>query len=551
METIDAARSLPGQKHGAYGVDFASIAELLRVRGGEHPDREFLVFFGEGPKAQTRWSYLQFADRVEKAASVLWSRHRLAPGDRVATLLYNHPLAVVTYFACWMLGAVVVPINVEESDERVRFILENSGAKLLVTMKEYVPKAKASAGAIPLLLAEGQAPEGTLESLLVNAKPLATPAGATLHGDALIVYTSGTTGMPKGVLLTQYNLLADARAISEWHGIGESDRMMCVLPIHHVNGIVVTLCTPLYAGAGVVLHRRFSAANFWKIAAEEKVAIVSVVPTLLHFLFEKNEEIGRYDLSAFRHFICGAGPLTVELASRFEHRFSKRIVHGYGLSETTCYSCFLPVDLTAGEHQDWIQAHGFPSIGVPIPSNEMAIHDSAGQALAAGQRGEIVIRGHNVMKEYYGNPAANEAAFTHGWFRSGDEGFFLLDPKGRPFFFIIGRIKELIARGGVKFAPLEIDEVLNSIPGVRRGIAVGFENDAYGEEVGAYVELEPGAALTEKDVIAACRRTLSFAKTPKVVQFGRDIPFTSTGKIQRIRLKPLYAEYKSTQFRET
>lgn len=547
---MESARTLPGQKHGAYAVDFASIAELLRSRAADHPDREFLIYYNEGLKAQLRWSYLDFCDRVEKAAAVLWSRHRIGLGDRVATLLYNHPLTVVTYLACWMLGAVVVPINVEESDERVRFILENSGAKLLLAAREYAPKARVTAGAVPILLAEGPGTEATLEALLTVAKPMNSPRPSSVYDEALIVYTSGTTGMPKGVLLTQYNLLADARAISEWHHIGENDRMMCVLPIHHVNGTVVTLCTPLYAGASVVLNRRFSAGQFWKIAAQEKVAIVSVVPTLLHFLFEKNEEIARYDLKTFRHFICGAGPLTVELAARFEDRFGFPIIHGYGLSETTCYSCFLPADLSKTEHHGWIQSHGFPSIGVPVPPNEMAIHDEAGQAMPAGQRGEIVIRGHNVMKEYYRNPAANEAAFTHGWFRSGDEGFFLLDPKGRPFFFITGRIKELIARGGVKFAPLEIDEALNSIPGVRRGVAVGFENDAYGEEVGAYVELELGAALTEQDVVAACRKALSFAKSPKVVKFGKDIPFTSTGKIQRNKLKPLFAEFKATQFRE-
>jgi long-chain acyl-CoA synthetase len=326
--------------------------------------------------------------------------------------------------------------------------------------------------------------------------------------------------------------------------------MMCVLPIHHVNGTVVTLMTPLYAGASVVLNRRFSATRFWRRVADEKVAIVSVVPTLLHFLFEKNEDASVARAAKFRHFICGAGPLTVDLATRFEDRFAARVVHGYGLSETTCYSCFLPVDLAAESHRRWMRDRGFPSIGVPIPPNEMAVHDESGRALAAGSRGELVIRGHNVMLAYDRNPEANRTTFANGWFRSGDEGFFERGEDGRPYFFITGRLKELIARGGVKFSPLEIDEVLNRIPGVRRGVAVGFENDAYGEEVGAVVEPAEEGGVTEEAVLRFCEGNLPFHKRPKVVRLSRDLPFTSTGKIQRGKLKPLFAPFRATQFRE-
>jgi len=179
----------------------------------------------------------------------------------------------------------------------------------------------------------------------------------------------------------------------------------------------------------------------------------------------------------------------------------------------------------------------------------MSIHDSEGRPLGEDQRGEIVIRGHNVMKYYFKRPEANADTFKYGWFRSGDEGFYRMGPDGRPYFFITGRIKELIIRGGVNYSPFDIDEVLNAIPGVKAAMAVGFENDFYGEEVGAYVQLEPGANLTEEDILRACRKVLPFAKSPKVVVFGDTFPVTSTGKYQRNKLKPLFEQWKSTQFR--
>jgi long-chain acyl-CoA synthetase len=187
---------------------------------------------------------------------------------------------------------------------------------------------------------------------------------------------------------------------------------------------------------------------------------------------------------------------------------------------------------------------------VPIPANEMAIHDADGNELSENERGEIVIRGVNVMIEYYNNKEANEKTFKNGWFRSGDEGFYISDEEGRKYFFITGRLKELIIRGGVNLAPLEIDEVINKAPGVKAGIAVGFENDWYGEEVGAYVQLQEGAKEDEEAILAFCQERLPFSKAPKVVVFGDQIPVTSTGKYQRRKVTHHFKEWKDVQFRK-
>jgi long-chain acyl-CoA synthetase len=553
---IRQAQTFQGSPPEAFRSPAASVATLLAAHAARTPGSPCLIAYADDPPERREWTYAALWERVCRTANAL-AGLGLGRGDRLATLCVNADDTVVTYLAALALGAVVVPVNPGEDDARVHYVLEHSEARLLVHQPEFEARAAALAKSLPGLrhrVHAGSRPSAGATALadLADAASAAPPdpAAAGLDDEALIVYTSGTTGPPKGVVLCHRNLLADARGIADWHRLGPGDRLMCVLPIHHVNGIVVTLMTPLWCGGSVVLNRKFRTETFWERLATEGVQVVSVVPTLLQYLLQDPERAGGVDLSRFRHIICGAGPLTVELAASFEDRFGLRIVHGYGLSETTCYSCFLPVDLAPAEHKRWMRDFGFPSIGVPIPPNEMAIHDAFGKPLGPGQRGEIVIRGHNVMLHYFRRPEANADTFKFGWFRSGDEGFYELGSKGRPFFFITGRIKELIIRGGVNLSPFEVDEVLMRIPGVRCGLAVGFDNKWYGEEVGAYVVLREGSALTAEEILVHCRKALPFAKAPKVVVFGTEVPATSTGKYQRNRLKPCFESYRDVQFRE-
>ncbi len=541
LERIAAARTSDATAPCIAALPFRTFDALLGARAVAS-ERPYLVFRDGEARSEITYGELiaRVADRERLLRALGVSR-----GARVATLFVNDPEVPITYFAAWSIGASVVPVNLGEDDERIAFVLRNSEAGAAFYLPEARDRAlRLRAETHDVRWHEIGAPE--------PQAPAASgpPDPPQPEDEALIVYTSGTTGAPKGVLLTQRNLLVDAHALLRWHGLGPGSRLMCVLPTHHVNGILVTLITPLLAGGSVVLARKFQASTFWETAAREDVEIVSVVPTLLAFLLEDARGRAGHELARFRHFICGAGPLTVELATRFEERFGFRVVHGYGLSETTCYSSMLPVELSDAEHRGWMRDHGFPSIGVPLPPNEMAIHDREGRALPEGERGEIVIRGVNVMRGYYRRPEANAETFAHGWFRSGDEGFWRRGADGRDYFFITGRIKELIIRGGVNLSPFEIDEVLNAIPGVARGLAVGFENRWYGEEVGAYVMLEPGVALDEAAILRACREKLPFPKAPKVVVFGSEIPVTSTGKYQRGRLVPLFAEFKDVQYRE-
>jgi acyl-CoA synthetase (AMP-forming)/AMP-acid ligase II len=551
-DKIASARRLAGDRQTP--PPFACVGELFNRRLNEYGEKPFLLFFAEGTDTPIVFTYSSLAAEVYKTAQFLLSKG-IVPGDRVATVAYNHADTVIHYFACWSIGAVVVPINTGEDDRRISFILRNSEAVLAFVRSEYADRIAGLHSGLPrlkqIVTVSAATPENEpdVQSAISGFSATAPPTSQfSSEHEALIVYTSGTTGNPKGVVLTHGNLLADAQAIAEWHRMTPDQRMMCVLPIHHVNGTVVTLLTPLWFGGSVVLHQKFHAKSFFRRIAENNVQVVSVVPTLLQFLLHENSDASAYDLTRLRHLICGAGPLTCDLAASFEKRFGIPVIHGYGLSETTCYSCFLPVDLLPAERERWLTAYGFPSIGVPVPANEMAIHDAEGKPVAEGVRGEIVIRGSNVMKEYFSSPEANEQAFANGWFRSGDEGFFKTDRSGRMFFFITGRLKELIIRGGVNISPFEIDEVLMNIPGVKAGLAVGFENDWYGEEIGAYIQLKEGATLSPEEIIAACRNRFPYQKCPKVVLFGNDIPATSTGKYQRKKLTDLFREWKCVQF---
>lgn len=558
LELIAHARTITDPNDPAGNVGYENIGELMFRRARDFDTKPFLIYYdSEGNRRED--NYKDFFMLCGMCANMMRS-YGLKRGDRIATISHNHGDTVIHYFAAWLMGVCVVPVSLSEDDNRVTYILENSQAKMVFLRKDYLERVMPIIDGISsiettMICGEPQG-EGAGEKYYWFDEEL-SKAGSIFNADnavtkddeALIVYTSGTTGNPKGVVLTQYNLMADAKGISQWHGITNATRMMCVLPIHHVNGTIVTLVTPMYAGGSVVLNQKFQSDYLFERIEKEKVHILSVVPTLLAFLIEYYKEHEFTKPAHFRHIICGAGPLTVELGEQFEERFGIRIVHGYGLSETTCYSCYLPKDISDQEHKKWMRDYGFPSIGMALPQNEMMIADEHGNELAPRERGEIAIRGFNVMKYYYNNDEANASTFSYGWFRSGDEGFYEFDDKGNKYFFITGRLKELIIRGGVNLSPLEIDEVINRCPGVKIGISVGFENDFYGEEVGAYIQKED-LSLSEEAVIAHCKEHLPFAKVPKVVIFGNEVPVTSTGKYQRNKCKPFFAEYRAVQFRK-
>lgn len=550
METADKilkARSTANYEYSEKLVSEKNFYEIFKRNTEKNANKTYLTYRYNKENIRTEFSWQEMFDKCSKLANFMQDKLKIKEGDRVVTFAYNHPQTVQIAFSCWMIGATYAPLNAGDDDSRITFVLKNTEAKALFIMPEFVERYKnLNSVEIPHIIEISKMDED------VNSYSNSFDGENLANHDteALIVYTSGTTGEPKGVILQQYNLLVEAQSITDWYGFNGNTKMMLILPIHHVNGLLLTLLTPVWFGGSVVLNHKFSASTYWQTIEEEKCTVGSVVPTILSFLLEVNDDISGKNMADY-FIICGAGPLTVDLARKFEKTFNIMVNHGYGLSETVVYSCYLPFDLTQAKREKWMRDYGYPSIGVPIACNEMDIHDEAGKTVAEGEKGEIVIRGHNIMACYFNRPEANADTFINNWFRSGDEGFYKYDDdpkhKGRKFFFITGRLKELIIRGGVNYSPLEIDEVINKIDGVKAGMAVGFENDFYGEEIGAYIKKESGSNITEEDVIHACE-LLPYSKRPKVVIFGDEFPVTATGKYQRNKLKHLFIEYKGNQF---
>lgn len=523
---------------------WASFAAFFNHR--RDVDRVFLVEIDHDAATRREWSVGAWRDQVRATADWL-AGLGLAPGDSVAALLGNSADALILAYACWVFGVCYVPLNSADSITRHTHIVRDAGASILVHGEHLRDQIEPAGTAGVRLISSAHLP-GHTSAQPAGARDTDDPRTAdpalSLDLPALRVYTSGTTGDAKGVVLTAANLLADCRALVgglDWAG---DTRILTVLPVHHVNGLIISSLLPWYASLSTVLCDRFRSERFWDDVAAEGVTVCSMVPTLLEFLLASPGQAP----ACFREVLCGAGPLLVETVLDFEHRFSVPVRHLYGLSETTAVATLMP-RLGDVERRHWHRDFGFPSIGPALPAVEVSIVDEGEKPCQAGLRGEIAIRGPILMRGYAG--VAGRHVTSDGWFRSGDEGFWQAGPDGRPYHFITGRIKELIIRGGANISPFEVDEVLRSHPAVRYGLAVPFESRLYGEEIAAYVV--PAREVTDTEILAHCERYLDFARCPKVVIFGDEVPYTVTGKAKRLELKTRLAEqlaqYRETQFR--
>ena len=308
------------------------------------------------------------------------------------------------------------------------------------------------------------------------------------NDDAIIIYTSGTTGKPKGCLLTHGNVIANARQISEWLSFTESDRLLTMMPLFHMNAVSVTTMSALYAGGSTVVSPKFSASRFWHIISDYQITSFGSVATMLSMLLNTYPDGVPAGLKTdqLRFAMCGSAPVPAEVMKRFEETFNCLVIEGYGLSESTCRSTFNPPD----------ERRRPGSCGMPI-GNEMRVVDDDDSEVPDGELGEIVLRGENILKGYYKNPDANERAFRNGWFHTGDIGY--RDTDG--FFYIVDRKSDMIIRGGENIYPREIDEVLYQHPAIAAAATIGVPDQLYGEEVAAVVVLKNGTEVTEEEVI--------------------------------------------------
>jgi long-chain acyl-CoA synthetase len=439
--TIARARSLNDIPIEEASLPYRTLGHLLEEQADAHEQKIFLIFYSaDGQRRE--YTYREIYEDTCRTAN-LFAGLGLRPGDRIATLDDNHPDLVIIYFAAFLLGASVVPLDPNVDDAALASILRASRASHACVRDTYLERITALREQIPTcrtVVQVGKRSRQDLPHLQTDAARLSTrfkpERTITATDEALVMYSCLPPGRPKGVVLEHVNLLSEALAIGEWHRLSGDQRLMCILPVHHVKGIVLSLITPLAAGGGLVLTRSFQAEKFFERIAADRITVVSTDPGLLEALLHAKLSIDAYRMAHLRHLICGAGPLTVELVQRFETIFKRPVIHAYGLSEATACSCCVPVDLTPGEHKQWLTRHAHASAGIPLPVNEVTVMDGDGNEVEEGEVGEIGVRGHNVMRCYDADPEATRAAFRNGWFMTGDIGSWKYDGEGRKFFFV-------------------------------------------------------------------------------------------------------------------
>lgn len=481
----------------------------------------YLIAVNEGSSQRSEWSTDQWRTAVNALADRLHSRHGVGVGDHMATLAGNTPEALAMAFAVWLLGACLIPLDPNDSDDRHQEILQHSGARWIGV----------DPGERHALRARNHS---TVETILISdiltdprhpprAAGTVLPA-ASLDTPALRIHTSGTTGNPKIIVLTMRGILLNCAAMQEAFGWGPSTRVLTVLPINHVNGLLINNFLAWYAGGSTVLWEKFRSPTFWSVAEETQATTSSLVPTILEFLLA--EEPGDRPEHFFEEVISGSGPLRLETASEFERRFGVPVRQLYGLSET---SAVLTVTPTGGTGALESRLRG--SVGTVVPHAEVEVVREDGFRCGEGESGEIVARGGMIMAGYAGDDGANATAFKDGWFHTGDRGHWRHGPDGKAWFFVEGRIRESILRGGLTIAPQTIDAVAASHPRVLKAAAFPFANRWYGEEIGLFVIAD--GDLSEAEILDWCAQRLDRPMCPKLAIFGSEMPLTRTGKLRR------------------
>jgi long-chain acyl-CoA synthetase len=470
-------------------------------------------------------SYSELREAAGRVTSLL-SSLGVAPGDRVGIMLPNVPAFPMVFYGTLAAGAVVVPMNPLLKSREVTFYLDNSGAKVLFAWYAAAGEAAKGAAAAGAQLVTVDEPD--MNSLLASLFALHTWADRADDDDAVILYTSGTTGQPKGAELTHANLTRNAEITAETLlNATPGDVVMGCLPLFHVFGLTCGLNATVVGGATLTLLPRFDGAKALHIIARDQVTIFEGVPTMYAAMLH-SPAAADADTSSLRTCISGGAAMPVEILHAFEKTFGCIILEGYGLSETSPVASF--------NHPDAERKPG--SIGTPVTGVEMRVVDANGADVPPGEVGEIAIRGHNVMKGYWNKPEATAEAIPDGWFRTGD--LARVDEDG--YFFIVDRKKEMIIRGGYNVYPREIEEVLYEHPAVAEAAVVGIPHDSLGEEVGAAVALKPGATATPEELQAYVKERVAAYKYPRHVWLQDELPKGPTGKILRREVRRPGAE---------
>jgi long-chain acyl-CoA synthetase len=488
---------------------------ILQAAAAERPDHVAIRL------NQRALTYREL-DRAARGVARGLAARGIAPGEKVAIMVPNVPEFTVAYFGILYAGCAVVPLNVLLSAPEVSYHLEDSESRLLIAHPLFKdPASKGAQGAgLEVAWSEGSAPDDL--PAMAGAEPVdgLHPTGA--DDTAVILYTSGTTGRPKGAELSHANLFVNcAFVVPRLVPFSRDDVALATLPLFHSFGQTCIQNACIAAQATFTLLPRFSPAEAFEIMERDGVTLFAGVPTMYFALL--HHEGGPARLPALRWCLAGGAAMPVEVMKAFEGKFGVQILEGYGLSETSPVASFNMLD----------KPRKPGSIGYPVWGVEMAILDDQDQPLPDGERGEICIRGHNIMKGYWKRADATAEAMRNGWFHSGDVG--IRDPDGS--YRIVDRVKDMIIRGGFNVYPREVEEVLYAHPAVIEAAVIGVPHESHGEEVKAVVVLGKDQSATAEELIAFCKERLAAYKYPRIVEFQDALPKGPTGKILKRELK--------------
>ena len=512
----DGAHDSPpggGQPGGGTQINIAELFDDGLRRNGDHPALWF-----EG-----RWWGSAELNRAGHGLATGLRDLGLQPGDRVVVTMMNCPEVATSYLGAWTAGIAVVPVLFLLTTDELRHIVEDSGATAAITTPELLPKVREVAAAVPSLrhiVCVGGG-DGSVDFAELSAAPaMVTPHDTGAEEAAVILYTSGTTGRPKGVVLSHRNLRTSAdNAHAAWDPGDDQVGLGC-LPLSHVYGLSTTLAGTFRRGRSALM-RWFDAGGVLQLIEEHQVTITALVPAMMVALVD-HPDLPRRDVSSLRWVVSGASPLPLDLLHRFEAALGCTVLQGYGLSESTA-QCTLNTP-----------EHNRPgSVGRPLPGVEVAVVDREGGRLGAGEDGEILLRGGNVMHGYFGMAEETARTIVDGWLHTGDVGH--LDADG--YLYVLDRSKDLIIRGGFNIIPRDVEEVLVAHPAVGQAAVIGLPDQRLGEVVHADVVLSPGATASAAELIAHCRERLAAYKCPQSIDVVAALPLNSVGKVLKRQLR--------------
>lgn len=497
-----------------------SIHEVLLKQAEAGPGRVMLEFgdrkirYGEGVVCARR-----FASSLRNLG--------IEPGDRVGIMLPNRPEFVFAFYGALMAGATVVLYNVMLKPGEIEYMARDSGTKAIVVLDNLLPGLREAAAKLPELqsiIVVGEAAGDTLDfsEMLEQGEPDFHPVTTPLDALALLVYTSGTTGKPKGAMLTHFNVLSNLAALSEMRPAQPDTKVLCVLPLFHCFGLIAQLNLAIMRGDALYLHPRFETDAVVEALLHRGITQFSGTPTMYFHILNHPKSQG-VKFPALKRCGSGGAPLPLEIRRNFQKRFGVDITEGYGLSESTVSACGYP--------------DGYPvksgSVGVPIPGLHLKIVDDEGVEQRILEVGEIVLKGPNIMIGYWNKPEETAKALIDGWLHTGDLGY--VDDQG--FVFIVDRKKDLIIKGGYNVYPREIEEVIYQLPEVDMAAVIGIPDEAKGEVAQALVSLKPGRSITPERIMEHLRAALSKYKLPESVTIVEAIPTGPTGKILKRELR--------------